>query len=247
MGPPGIKAPGIGYSEKVDTDIDPIRPTPQSMSSLANDYIFINYGALSLFGNIPVDPISWFHATYPKIAPSVVITSKVKLIAGLGSKGHSIVAAHKQGAKLLIKFLDALCSFDRDRRLFIRPLKQQLPLIDFTHLDRYICLPDKLPLVNAILYGIDSNIRLGYFLPPADGLIDVPTLRWHAPLRETVFLANEYFKDNLDMFRIDRLLRTGRSFQSTLKTATTKSVSDVTNLLNKGESFEYHSSEPTNN
>jgi hypothetical protein len=92
----------------------------------------------------------------------------------------------------LYGFMGIIGFADRFRRRFHRALAQAIPVPDLLLLARLATLPDPVPTVQVVAFGVNGNRRQVAFVPAANPPLDRARPEVYPPEEETVRAANRF-------------------------------------------------------
>ncbi len=156
-----------------------------SLTSMSQDYEFLTHFALFRFTTLQADPIQLFFSENNLKYSAIDLIFDIAIFDGLNKWNNHLIAIPKEHYQALLQYLDNIVITDIERGLFIRMLRQQLPLFDPYH-----NIPSR---VNISTYGLDGNKQCIHFVP-AKTPLDPITLKIDKPLPNTIQHAETIFK-----------------------------------------------------
>lgn len=195
----------VSKREKVETDLPELVPSklgPATLTDLAKDYVFVNHGGFVIASSAKVDPVQSYCAINKiEQQPILLFSDNFQQFDGINKIwNRAVLVIPKSYWPDLERCIDQTTVVRRDTSDYYQPVKQRLPILDFIRMGRYEGLPDKLPMVEAVVYGADGNKACWHFKP----INRLPFIKYKfvkdEPIKHTVELARMFLTDNIEGF-----------------------------------------------
>jgi hypothetical protein len=194
-GDDSLKPEGFSGHDRYEKGIAPIQPltlTPgMTLSTLSEEYVFFNHGALFSYGEMRIDPAEEYIAEHR--TPLRLVLSPDTLFEGLsnGDKEfqaweHALVLVPKADWQGMASILLQTAIVNRDTKSLFRPYARELLIHDWLQSS----IATSAAQISAVLFGLDGNKSYIGFEEKA-GRMCVQRAR---PRRETIRFAKKLLR-----------------------------------------------------
>jgi hypothetical protein len=167
-------------------------PARTAIEDMRKDYVAFTYAPMFLYGGLTHNPIQeWINLfNHTKVVHIVQLPAPVvRVIPGQDSIFDSILwMVEKSLWSKLAMFIGGMGLLDREKKMFTRPVCQELPVLDTPALASN-SVTTRIPTTTIYAFGVDGSNACLAFSPAKDLMLDRPTLYRLPPREETLTLA----------------------------------------------------------
>jgi len=181
-----------------------------TLAIVATEYKLFSHGLLFTHGGWDRDPISDYLVEWSPEHVPFVIDLPSRVFFGMECKDengrhrpewcYKLLAVRHEGWEELFAFMSLVGAIQRDTGYLAKLLAQVVPVPDVLALEKRSNLPSVCPVVEVVVFGIDSNKR-AVFCEPAKVLpLDKPKIKIVPPDPDTVELASRILGGSADPY-----------------------------------------------
>jgi len=187
-----------GYSsqEKIyENRLEPDTPSfSVTLTELSKEFTFVNCDIFT-FSGLTFNPLDKCIADFG-LAPYYYLFSRISLILGLGSFFNRVAAVKTEYWEQIKNYIGMTTIVDRSAKIYLTPILQKVPIVDFAALSQLATLPEVVPTVDLYLFGLSGNKNCWHFKPRNNSVFTHYVLTKDEPFEETKILAEAIFSEN---------------------------------------------------